>query len=119
MQQYKHTPFDEETLEAMIQYNTNNPSKNHFSLIDARIISLIHSYSYSEMLFFASNKYLAERCLTSSPTVQKSINKLLDHNFITKKVACINGRKQRILSYNEHAVDQFKKEMLLAAPQAP
>jgi DNA-binding MarR family transcriptional regulator len=113
MQQYKHTPFDEEILEAMIAHNTNIPSKDQFTLIDARIISLIHSYAYSGLVFFASNKYLAEKCFTTPATIQKSINRLIAHNLIEKIVCCHKGRKQRTLIYNEDAANEFK----MAAPQ--
>ena len=115
MKDYKHSPFDEEILDAMIKYNIDKPTREQFTLVDARIISLVHSYEYSGKTFFASNKYLAERCFTTQTTIQKSINKLLAHGFINKKVFCIEGRKQRILTYNEEAVEEFK----LAAPQAP
>lgn len=110
---YKHSRFDEEILEAMMYYNANNEDK--FTLTDARILSLIHSYAYNNKLFFASNRYLADKCLTTQPTVQKSINKLIAHGLVSKAITCINGRKQRILTYNETAINEFK---LWAAPQA-
>lgn len=117
MNKYKHSPFDEEILDAMIYYNANNvESSEKFNLIDARILSLIHSYAFNDKPFFASNQYLADKCLVgSTTTIQKSINKLLANNLISKKVVCINGHKQRILIYNETAVNEFK---LWAAPQA-
>lgn len=115
MKDYKHFPFDEEILDAMIKYNIDKPAKEQFTLVDAHIISLVHSYEYSGQTFFASNKYLAEKCFTTQATIQKSINKLLAYGFINKKVFCIEGRKQRILTYNEQAVEEFK----LAAPHAP
>lgn len=104
----KYSYFNEDLLDAMASY------KNEFTLVDARIISLIYSYSYSGQPFFASNKYLAEKCFTTPATVQKSINKLIAHNLIDKKVTCINKRKQRLLTYNSEAAEQF-----MAAPQAP
>ena len=108
MNQYRHSPFDEELVDAMMTYNLNNPAADKFTLIDARILSLVHSYNYSDMFFFASNQYLADRCFSTPATIQKSINKLCALNLITKKVFCSNGRKQRILSYNEDGVQQFK-----------
>ena len=113
-QQYRHSPFDEELFEAMETFNTDRPSSEKFTLVDARIASLVHSYSYGDKTFFASNQYLAGKCLTTAATVQKSINKLLAHNLITKNVSCINGRKQRVLTYNEQGAKQFKS----TAPQA-
>lgn len=108
MNQYKHSPFDEEIFEAMVTYNINKPSSEKFTLVDARIISLIHSYSYSGQTFFASNQYLAEKCFTTQATVQKSINKLLNHDLIDKTVSCVDGKKQRILVYNEEGAAKFK-----------
>ena len=108
MNPYKHSPFDEEIFEAMVTHNIDKPSSEKFTLIDARIISLIHSYSYAGMTFFASNQYLAEKCFTTPATVQKSINRLLNHDLIDKKVSCVEGKKQRILIYNEQGAAKFK-----------
>lgn len=108
MNQYRHSPFDEEILDAMISYNKNQPSSEKFTLVDARIISLIHSYSYTGTTCFASNQYLAEKCLTTTVTVQKSINRLINHNLIDKKISIHEGKRQRVLTYNETAADQFK-----------
>jgi DNA-binding MarR family transcriptional regulator len=108
-QQYRHTPFDEELFEAMENYNIGKQSSEKFTLIDARIISLIHSYDYSDMFFFASNQYLASKCFSTPATVQKSINKLCAHDLITKDVSCKNGRKQRVLTYNESGAEKFKE----------
>lgn len=105
---YKHTPFDEEITSAMIAYNATHQDK--FTLIDARIISLIHSYTYYGQSFFASNQYLAEKCFATPATVQKSINKLLSHELIQKNVSCASGKKQRILTYNETGANKFKNE---------
>lgn len=105
---YKHTPFDEEITSAMITYNTKNPTKEKFTLIDARIISLIHSYTYYDQPFFASNQYLARKCFATPATIQKSINKLLAHELIQKTVCCVSGKKQRILIYNETGTNKFK-----------
>lgn len=110
MGSYKHSPFDEELTEAMIRFNENKPPTEKFTLIDARIISLVHSYTYSEKTFFASNQYLAEKCFTTAATIQKSINKLCAHGLINKEVFCVNGRKQRTLTYNEKGAQQFKSD---------
>ena len=107
---YRHSPFDEELYDAMTVFNKSRPSKEHFSLVDARIISLIHSYDYSDTLFFASNEYLAEKTRSTAATVQKSINKLYLYNLIDKKVYCVGGRKQRVLTYNEAAAQKFKAD---------
>ena len=104
--------FDEDLIDAMAAYH------NKFTLIDARIINLVRSYSRTNQTCYASNAYLAKKCFTTPATIQKSINKLLAYNLITKKVACTNGRKQRELAFNEKAADQFKKDAQLAAPQA-
>ena len=109
MDKYKHFPFDTEILDAMMYYNANNETDEKFTLLDAHILSLIHSYAFNDKPFFASNQYLADHCLvTSTVTIQKSINKLLSNNLVNKKIVCVNGRKQRILLYNEDAVREFK-----------
>ena len=115
--QYKHSPFDEEMLTAMEIFNTDRTSSEKFTLIDARIISLVHSYYYANKIFFASNKYLADKCFTTAATVQKSINKLCAYNLIHKKVSCIEGKKQRVLTYNEDGAEEFKKDPKQAVPQ--
>lgn len=108
MDPYKHSPYDEELFDAMLLFNANKPQSEKFNLVDSRIISLIHSYTYADKTFFASNQYLAERCFATAATVQKSINKLYAYGLIDKKVFCINGRKQRVLTYNENGAKQFK-----------
>lgn len=108
MTPYKHSPFDEEILNAMIAHNQTKPPSEKFTLVDARIISLIHSYSYTGTTCFASNQYLAEKCLTTTVTVQKSINRLLNHDLIDKKISSHEGKRQRVLTYNETAANQFK-----------
>ena len=110
MNQYKHSPFDEEILDAIIKHNLNKPSSEKFTLVDVRVISLIHSYCYASMPFYASNQYLAERCLTTPATIQKSINRLLAHGLITKQVSCVDGHKQRILIYDEPGTEKFKRK---------
>lgn len=109
MNKYRHSPFDEEMFDAMLIYNTNNPILEKFNLIDARLISLVHSYDFSGQTFFASNQYIADKCFTTAPTIQKSINKLCAHNLITKHVHCMNGIKKRVLNYNEDGAECFKK----------
>lgn len=113
---YRHSPFDEEMYDAMTVFNQNNPSIKQFNLTDARIISLIHSYYYSDMEFFASNKWLAEKSRCTPASVQKSINKLLLYGLINKKVSCVDGKKQRVLTYNEEAAEEFKKDPSNAVP---
>ena len=109
MNKYRHSPFEEEMFDAMRAYNPNNPILEKFNLIDARLISLIHSYDFSGQTFFASNQYMADKCFTTAPTIQKSINKLCAHNLITKHVHCVNGIKKRVLNYNEDGAERFKK----------
>lgn len=116
---YRHSPFDEEMYDAMTIFNEGKPISQQFSLIDARIISLVHSYDYSGTTFFASNKYLAEKSRTTPATVQKSINKLCNYNLINKKVFCPNGKKQRILTYNEEGAKKFKENPKAAIPNKP
>ena len=111
MDPYKHSPFDEDLTEAMILFNENKPPTEKFTLIDARIISLVHSYTCANKTFFASNQYLAEKCFTTAATIQKSINKLCTHNLLDKQVFCVNGRKQRTLTYNEQGAQQFKSSL--------
>lgn len=104
--------FDEDLVNAMAAH------KDKFTLIDARIANLVRSYSRTGQTFFASNKYLAEKCFTTPATIQKSINKLLAYNLITKKVACPNKLKQRMLTFNEEAANKFKQEAFIDTPKA-
>jgi len=116
MRQYRHSRFDEEIKDAMMYYNANHPELSQaekFNLIDAYILSLVHSYAYNNKYFFASNRYLADKCLVSQPTIQKSINKLIEHKLVTKSRTCIKGQPQRILLYDEAAIEEF---LLWAAP---
>ena len=111
MKSYKHSPFDEEMLDAMELYNKDKPSSEKFTLVDARIISLIHSYAYTGQKFFASNEYLAKKCFTTAATIQKSINRLYNHDLIEKDVMCADGKKKRFLSYNEEGAEKFKTKV--------
>lgn len=111
MVQYKHTPFDEEIFEAMAIFNIDKPSVEKFTLVDSRIISLVHSYNYSNKTFFASNEYLANKCLTTPATIQKSINRLISHGLIEKQVSHVNGKKQRTLIYSEEGSKIFKDKL--------
>ena len=106
---YINSLFDESIYDAMTIFNEGKPASEQFSLVDARIISLVHSYDYSDVVFSASNKYLAEKSRTTPATIQKSINKLCGYNLINKKVLCIDGKKQRILTYNKEGVKKFKE----------
>lgn len=110
MTKYRYSSFDEELFDAMQAYNVGKPTSEKFTLVDARIISLIHSYNFTNQTFFASNQYLADKCLTTMATIQKSINRLCQHNLITKEVHCVNGIKKRILTYNEPGAQQFKHQ---------
>ena len=106
---YINSLFDESIYDAMTIFNEGKPASEQFSLVDARIISLVHSYDYSDVVFSASNKCLAEKSQTTPATIQKSINKLCGYNLINKKVLCIDGKKQRILTYNKEGVKKFKE----------
>lgn len=106
---YINSLFDESIYDAMTIFNEGKPASEQFSLVDARIISLVHSYDYSDVVFSASNKYLAEKSRTTPATIQKSINKLCGYNLINKKVLCIDGKKQRILTYNKEGIKKFKE----------
>lgn len=111
---YKNSRFDDSIVDAMIISNTldkQNGEKEKFNLIDAHIISVVHSYDFSNNTCFASNKYFANCLFTTEPTIQKSINKLCDLNFISKKISYKDGLRHRVLIYNEDVVEKFKTEM--------
>ena len=99
--------FDEDLIDAMASH------KNKFTLVDARIINLVRSYSRTGQTFFASNQYLAEKCFTTPSTIQKSINKLISYNLIIKTMEYPNGHKKRTLVYNEEAAEQLKADAQL------
>jgi DNA-binding MarR family transcriptional regulator len=114
---YRHSPFDEEMYDAMTAFNKSKPPSEHFSLVDARIISLVHSYYFSGVTFFASNQYLAEKTRSTAATVQKSINKLCAYGLIEKTVSCVNGKKQRVITYSEPGAKAFKSAPAEATPK--
>lgn len=109
---YNYTQFNETLLDIMQAYNSKNSNSEAFTLVDARIISLIYFYNANNKQFLESNEYLAAKCMTTKTTIQKSINKLLSHSLITKRVHYINGRKCRVLTYQSEAVEQFKRTVI-------
>lgn len=108
---YKNSIFDDSIVDAMLVSNIQNISKEKFTATDAIIMSIIHEHYCSTGKCIASNKYLSGRTLTTQATVQKSINKLCELGFISKKVQCINGKKCRVILYNKDVVDAFKLQM--------
>lgn len=108
---YKHTPFDDEASAAMINYNsTVTNASEQFTLLDAYILSIIHSYYYNNKSFFGSNEYLATKCFASCRSIQRSINKLCSYGFIKKQTEIKDNRKTRTLIYNPEAVEIFKSK---------
>lgn len=114
MIQYKNSRFDDSIVDAMLVSNAlskQNGSKEKFTITDAIIMSIVHSYYFTGTKCFASNSYFAGRALTTEPTVQKSINKLCDIGFISKKSSYKDGMRHRVLIYNENVVEEFKTKM--------
>lgn len=111
---YKNSRFDDSIVDAMLVsniINKKNGSKEKFTFADATIMSIVHSYFYSDTRCFASNNYFAGRALTTEPTIQKSINKLCGLGFISRKSSYKDGIRHRVLVYNEDVVEKFKSEM--------
>ena len=74
---YKNSRFDDSIVEAMVISNTldkQSGKKEKFNLIDAHIISVVHSYNFSNNICFASNKYFANCLFTDKPTTSLVIN---------------------------------------------
>lgn len=111
MIQYKNSKFDDSIVDAMLVSNAQNGSAEKFTAIDAIIMSIVHEHWLSKGQCIVSNKYLSGRALTTQATIQKSINKLCQLNFIFKKVQCIDGKRCRIMIYNQDTVEAFKLQM--------
>lgn len=111
MIQYKNSRFDDSIVDAMLVSNTQSGSKEKFTATDAIIMSIIHEHFCSTGKCIVSNKYLSGRTLTTQATVQKSINKLCELDFISKKVQCINGKRCRVIIYNQDIVETFKSQI--------
>ena len=112
--EYTNSRFDDSIVDAMLvsnALNKQNGSKEKFTATDAIIMSIVHSYYYSDTKCFASNKFFAGRALTTEPTIQKAINKLCDLGFISKKSSYKDGIRHRVLIYNEDVVEEFKIKM--------
>lgn len=111
MIQHKSSRFDDSIVDAMLVSNAQNNSKEKFTATDAIIMSIVHEHFCSTGKCLVSNKYLSGRTLTTQATVQKSINKLCKLGFISKKVQCINGKRCRVIIYNQDVVEEFKLRM--------
>ncbi len=108
---YKHSRFDDSVVDAMLTSNALNNLKEKFTLIDARIMSIVHEHWCSGGRCVMSNNYFAVHTFTTEATIQKSINKLCGLNFISKRIQYIKGKRRRVIIYNQDTVEIFKSQM--------
>lgn len=91
---------------ALKRYNTLMP-KGKFTILDSNILSMIRSFNKSNTKFFMSNKELADIMITDPATIQKAINRLCAAGLIKKENIYSGPRPQRVLHYQEMAVQKL------------
>ena len=90
---------------AMSHYNKTQ-SKIRFTTLDATLLNLVRSFSESKTEFYMSNKELSQILIADPSTVQRSVDKLVDLEFIIKKITYVNNRPKRILIYQEDNINE-------------
>lgn len=78
-----------------------------FTTVDALILNLAKSFYDSRTSFFMSNKELGELTIADESTVQRSVNKLIKMNLITKDKRYSGQKPVRVLTYNPDAVNEL------------
>ena len=90
---------------AMSNYNKTQ-SEIRFTTLDATLLNLVRSFSESKTEFYMSNKELGKILIADPSTVQRSVDKLVDLEFIIKKITYVNNRPKRVLAYQENNVNE-------------
>jgi predicted transcriptional regulator len=78
-----------------------------FNTLDGNILSLIKSFSKNGTKFFMSNKELADIMIADPSTIQRSVDRLVAAQLITKEIIYIAAKPQRLLTYNKDAVNKL------------
>lgn len=95
---------------AMSLYNKTQ-SKVRFTTLDAMILNLVRSFSESKTEFFMSNKELGQIMIADPSTVQRSVDRLVDKELITKKIVYVDNRPKRVLNYQKEKVGELFGEL--------
>lgn len=91
---------------AMNQYNKTQ-SNVRFTTLDAMILSLVKSFSESKTEFFMSNKELGQILIADPSTVQRSIDRLVKEELISKEIVYVNNRPKRVLNYQKDKINKI------------
>lgn len=96
---------DPNITSAMSKYNKimHGP---RFNTLDGIILNLVISFSRTNTKFYMSNKQLSEIMIADPSTVQRSIDRLIAVGLLKKEIIYIGAKPQRILTYQEEAVQQ-------------
>lgn len=105
MKQYNYN-IPTNITRAMSKHNKIMPG-TRFNTIDGNILSLVRSFYCTETKFYMSNKELAEIMIADPSTIQRSIDRLLAAGLLTKEVTYINAKPQRLLIYQQAAVQRL------------
>lgn len=95
---------------SMNAYNKTQ-SEIRFNTLDAVLLNLIRSFSESNTEFYMSNKELAQILIADPSTVQRSIDRLVQTELITKKIVYVDNRPKRVLIYNVKVVGELFGEL--------
>ena len=90
---------------SMNAYNKTQ-SEVRFNTLDAVLLNLIRSFSESNTEFYMSNKELAQTLIADPSTIQRSVDRLVQTELITKKIAYVNNRPKRVLVYEKDKVQE-------------
>ena len=91
---------------AMSKYNRIMPG-SRFNTIDGNILNLVRSFARTNTKFYMSNKQLAEIMIADPSTIQRSIDRLIAAKLLSKEIIYINAKPQRLLIYQQAAVQQL------------
>lgn len=91
---------------AMSKHNKIMPSPR-FNTIDGNILNLIRSFAKTGAKFYMSNKELAEIMIADPSTIQRSIDRLLAANLLSKEIIYIGSKPQRLLKCQEATINQL------------
>lgn len=78
-----------------------------FNTLDGAILNLVRSFSETNTKFFMSNKELSEIMIADPSTIQRSVDRLIAVGLVKKEIIYINARPQRLLTYQNDAVQQL------------
>lgn len=78
-----------------------------FNTLDGNILNLVRSFAETDTKFFMSNKELGKIMIADPSTIQRSIDRLIAAELITKEIIYIGSKPQRLLTYHPDAVQKL------------